>query len=138
VLRAFCRTHHLGRVYPGPVDVLFGDGDYFEPDLVLVGMDQRGTVTPRGIESAPRLVVEVLSASTAFRDRGIKRERYALHGVLHYWLVDLRGKQIEVYRLFEDAESPSIVASTTLEWRLHPGAPALTLDVVALFEDLEW
>lgn len=137
-LRGYCRAHGLGRVYPGPVDVLFGEGDYFEPDLVLMGTDPRGSVARRGIESAPRLVVEILSTSTAFRDRGIKRQRYALHGVPHYWLVDLRKKRIEIFRLSEDPEGLPTIASRTLEWRLHPGAPALDLDVAALFEDLEW
>lgn len=138
MLRSYCREHRLGRVYPGPVDVLFAEGDYFEPDLVLMGTDQRGTVTRRGIEAPPRLVVEILSASTAARDRGIKRERYALHGVQHYWLVDLRKKVIEVYDLPADAEAPLRAASTTLEWQLNREAPALTVDVAALFEDLDW
>lgn len=51
LLGPFVRRHKLGRVYPGPVDVLFGPGDYLVPDLVFVREDQRGIVTERGVES---------------------------------------------------------------------------------------
>jgi Uma2 family endonuclease len=51
---------------------------------------------------APDLVVEILSKSTANRDRGIEYEDYAAHGVLEYWLVDARRKLVEQYKLDEE------------------------------------
>jgi Uma2 family endonuclease len=92
-------------------------------------------VERRGIEGAPDLVVEVLSRSTAARDRGIKRERYALFGVTEYWVVDSTRKQIEVHRLAESPDEPRIVTDT-LVWRPAPGAPALEISLAALFRDL--
>jgi Uma2 family endonuclease len=47
----------------------------------------------------PDLVVEVLSPSTAVRDRGIKFQDYALHGVAEYWIVDSVAEAVEVYCL---------------------------------------
>jgi Uma2 family endonuclease len=32
----FVRKHRLGRFLPGPIDVLFGEQDFIEPDFVYV------------------------------------------------------------------------------------------------------
>lgn len=47
----------------------------------------------------PHFVVEILSDSTKGRDRGIKFEDYALHGVEEYWIVDTDNNCIEQYFL---------------------------------------
>src|SRR5688500_11271223 len=72
-LHPFVEQFGLGRVYIGPIDVLFAEGDYLEPDLVFVRRDRLGIVSDRGLEGPPDLVVEILSPSTAKRDRTIKR-----------------------------------------------------------------
>ena len=46
---------------------------------------------------APDLVVEVLSKSTAFYDRGDKKDIYEKYGVREYWLIDQKNKTIEIY-----------------------------------------
>ena len=43
-------------------------------------------------------MIEVLSPSTAKRDRGVKFDVYERHGVREYWLIDLDAQFIEVYR----------------------------------------
>lgn len=136
LIKAFVRAHGLGKVLISPVDVLFAEGDYVVPDVVFVRRDHRGIITGRGVEGAPDLVVEVLSDSTAFRDRGIKRERYAHYGVAEYWIIDPRTEQIEVYRLDEDASRPVLVTSERFEWQPDPGGPTLIVDIAALFRDL--
>jgi Uma2 family endonuclease len=45
----------------------------------------------------PLLVVEVLSPSTAQRDRVVKRRIYLDAGVEEVWIVDLDAEKIEVY-----------------------------------------
>ena len=124
----FATEHDLGWVLPGPIDVLFAEGDYLEPDLVFVRRERGGIISDRGIEGPPDLVVEILSGSTAERDRGIKRQRYAWFGVPQYWVVDPEAKHIEVYRMTNDPSTPEI-AREQLTWQLHPGAPVLTMDV---------
>jgi Uma2 family endonuclease len=133
-LETFLAAHELGEVF-GPLDVLFDEGDYLQPDLVFVRRDRLDRVTDRGAEAAPDLVVEVLSPQTALRDRGIKRERYAHFGVAEYWVVDPRRRQIEVYRLREDPDRPARVATESLEWQPVEGAPALKLNVPELLRD---
>ena len=49
------------------------------------------------VEGAPDLVVEVLSPSTAKRDRGDKAKAYAKAGVRVYWIVSIETRSIEVY-----------------------------------------
>ncbi|GAB2598351.1 Uma2 family endonuclease [Spirosoma areae] len=39
---------------------------------------------------APDLVIEVLSKSTARRDRGVKFTDYAANGIAEYWIVNPR------------------------------------------------
>jgi Uma2 family endonuclease len=137
LLRPFVDANGLGRVVLSPADVLFGAGDYFVPDLVFVRSDRLGIIRRRGIEGAPDLVIEVLSGSTAFRDRGIKRERYAYHGVAEYWVLNPGLSRIERYQLLDDASTPTVVNSGFLEWQPVPGGPALEIDVEALFRGLE-
>jgi Uma2 family endonuclease len=132
-LGAFAREHALGTLFPGPIDVLFGEGDYLEPDLAFMRADRAHLVSDRGIEGTPDLVVEILSPSTAHRDRGIKLERYHHFGVPEYWIVDLDARTVEVWRLAEAAEAPKIAgAQGRLRWTPVSGGP--TLEV--LIEDI--
>ncbi|HEX6749990.1 MAG TPA: Uma2 family endonuclease [Longimicrobium sp.] len=135
LLRPFARKNGLGRVLSAPIDVLFGDGDYMEPDLVFIRAGRRGVYTKRGLESAPDLVVEVISPTTGLRDRSIKRERYAHFGVPEYWIVDPSAERIEVYR--PESEAPSVLITDILDWQPVPDGPKLTIDVVELFSDLD-
>lgn len=135
-LADFVDQHRLGWVLPAPVDVLFAEGDYLEPDIVFVRRERQAIITDRGIEGAPDLVVEVLSTSTASRDRGLKRERYALYGVPQYWVVDRDAGHVEVFRMLEDPERPEVVRDT-LVWKLHPGAPELTISVPEIVKGFE-
>ena len=135
MLDAFTRLHDLGRVYPGPIDVLFAQGDYLAPDLVFVHKDRLSIISKRGLEAAPDLVVEVLSESTASRDRLLKKRRYAHFGVPEYWIVDPTAKQVEVYR-FAERPDHGDVFDVTFEWRPAAGGPVLEVDVPDLFDEI--
>lgn len=130
LLNGFVRERGLGELYAGPVDVLFAEGDYVEPDLVFVRADHRGYLTDRGIEGPPDLVVEILSPSTAARDRGTKLERYRLFRVPEYWVVDPDARSIEVWRLADGVRKPEVFGpADTLRWQPGPGDEALDLVV---------
>lgn len=125
-LGAFVRSNELGHLFVGPFDVLFGEGDYVEPDLLFVRQDRTAIVTDRGVEGAPDLVVEVLSPSTAARDRGIKLERYRLFGVVEYWIVDPESRTVELWKLSEGVDEPLVLSGADrLRWEPVPGRPAL-------------
>jgi Uma2 family endonuclease len=128
----FVEANGLGELYVGPVDILFAEGDYLTPDLVFVRADRTAILKERGVEGAPDLVVEVLSPSTAGRDRTLKRERYAAFGVAEYWVVDAGRRRIEIYRVTDDASRQREVATDSFVWQPTPDGPALTVNVAQL------
>ena len=97
----FTSEHSLGRVYHAPFDAVLSDMDVVQPDLIFVSNERADIITPANIQGAPDLVVEILSPSTATRDKTFKRSLYARHGIAEYWLVDLTEKTITVLRLGE-------------------------------------
>jgi Uma2 family endonuclease len=137
LMQQFMEAHQLGRMYVGPVDVLFAIGDLMAPDLVFIRKDRLAIISERSVEAAPDLIVEVVHEVAEVRDRGIKRERYALYGVPEYWIVDPWKRRVDLYRLAEDAEVPATLTAGTFEWRPVPEGPALTIDIAELFDNLD-
>jgi Uma2 family endonuclease len=66
-------------------------------------------LTHRGIEGAPDIVVEILSPSTAKRDKLSKMISYARHGIPEYWVVDPSDCYLEQYLLNNDTYTLSNV-----------------------------
>lgn len=93
VLREFTESHG-GRLATSPVDVALADHSVVQPDVVWIGEDHVGRIGRR-LEGAPDLAVEVLSPSTARRDRGEKLKLYAESGIPEYWIVDPEAETIE-------------------------------------------
>ena len=91
-LEAYFEDHGLGEVFDAPLDAILGPHDVVEPDILVV-VDPR-TISRRAIDSAPLLVVEVLSPSTERTDRVRKRERYAISGIRHYWIVSIDDRSL--------------------------------------------
>lgn len=54
-------------------------------------------------EVVPDWVCEILSPSTAKKDRAVKLPCYAQYGVAHAWLVDPEARTLEAYELREGA-----------------------------------
>jgi Uma2 family endonuclease len=117
-------------VLASPVDVLLGEGDYFEPDVVFVGAHNRHLIGDRGVECPPDLVMDILSPATAHRDRGLKLGRYRHFGVPEYWIVDMEARVIERWRFAEGADRPEVVADgATFSWTPVEGGPTLEVSV---------
>ena len=79
--------------------MVLSDTDVVQPDLLLVSHGRSQIITPENIQGAPDLVVEILSPSTATRDRTFKRTLYARHSVKEYWMVDTTEKDVTVLLL---------------------------------------
>ena len=101
-IRHFARTSGIGRAFVAPFDIVFSNHDVVQPDVIYVSSERLDIITPDNIQGAPDLVVEVLSPSTAHRDRTFKRALYARHGVREFWLVDTDARTIEVLQLEEE------------------------------------
>ena len=125
----FVRERDLGRVYPVLTDVVLSDRDVVKPDILYVSKQRSHILTRENVRGAPDLVVEILSPATAERDRTVKLDLYAQHGVKEYWIVDpdagtitvlLRGEgSFEVGGIYGEGQSlrsPTLAGfSVTLE-----------------------
>ena len=92
-----------GEVFYAPCLVEFpGIGDRVQPDLLFVADERREIIGEKQLLDAPELVVEILSPSTAHRDRGIKLDLYARSGVRQYWIVDPVEDVVDVWRFGDE------------------------------------
>lgn len=125
----FAYENRLGRVYHAPFDVVLSDVDVVQPDLLFVSNERGHIITSANIQGAPDLVIEILSPSTAERDRTFKRTLYANHGVNEYWMVDTTAKDITVLLLGERGyevvdtygEGKTLTSPALQGFRLHIG-----------------
>jgi Uma2 family endonuclease len=100
ILIQFVREHNLGEIFYSPIDVVFGVGDDREiaqPDILFVDKTQNHIITPKEIQGAPTLIVEILSERTKTRDRTYKKVLYGRYGVREYWIIDPDDRTVEVY-----------------------------------------
>ena len=113
-IRPYVKAHGLGITLTSPADIDLDGRSMVQPDVFVVPPGH--FVRHRDREPAWSdvrgllLAVEVLSPSTARRDRGVKRHYYQRNGVSEYWIVDLDARLVERWR--PDDERPEIVSET--------------------------
>jgi Uma2 family endonuclease len=98
-LGAFVEKRRLGLFFDSSQGFALPSGDTVEPDAAVILQDTWDAAPPprpRFLRIVPDLVVEVLSPSTAWRDRSVKRKIYERNGVREYWLLDTRRREITV------------------------------------------
>jgi Uma2 family endonuclease len=81
-----------------PVDVRLGDITVVQPDVLIV-CDPAKLANGKYVNGAPDMVLEVLSAGTAKKDRRVKLRLYQSAGVPEYLILDPYGKTVERYLL---------------------------------------
>ena len=97
-----------GWVYHAPIGVEFPETEEgVQPDIVFVSRRRAQLLVKEGIRGAPNLVIEILSPSTAGRDRTIKKKLYERQGVGQYWVVDPETESVEVWDFDARASKPS-------------------------------
>jgi Uma2 family endonuclease len=82
-----------------PLDYRIKDDTIIQPDVLIVC----GEIKKAFLDFAPALVVEVLSPSTAIRDRHTKYDIYQQQGVKYYLIVDVDKNAIEIYALLNSS-----------------------------------
>ncbi|MBL9183661.1 MAG: Uma2 family endonuclease [Verrucomicrobiaceae bacterium] len=108
LMEGFVTTRGLGDVQIEKAMTCFPRNDY-EPDIMFFGTAKMQFIFPDTLRfPIPDLIVEVLSPSTEKRDRGVKFEDYALHGVGEYWIVDTEAETIELHRLRGSVYPPAV------------------------------
>ncbi len=97
-----------GWVYSAPIGIEFPDSEEgVQPDIVFVSRGRSSARVNEGIRGAPDLVVEIISPSTAERDRTIKQKLYRRQGVRQYWIVDPDAEMVEVWDFEARARGPA-------------------------------
>ncbi len=102
------------RVYD-PLDYKIAEDTILIPDILIVC----GEIKRKFLDFPPALVVEILSPSTALKDRHTKFELYQQQGVPYYLIVDADKKTIEVFRLLngeyqlqEESKAPELLLTS--------------------------
>ena len=80
-----------------PIDYLVAEDTILQPDMLIVC----GEIVKKYLDFAPALVVEVLSPSTAAKDRFTKFPIYQSKGIRYYLIINPDLEEVEVYELFE-------------------------------------
>ena len=93
------------KVYHAPFDVRLDadtkDDTVVQPDIVIVC--DHSKLDDAGCKGVPDMVVEILSPSTASRDRNIKFNRYLIAGIREYWIIDPESETLAV-NLLKDGD----------------------------------
>jgi Uma2 family endonuclease len=116
-------------LFSSPADIVLGVRTLVQPDVFVVER-QAGKPLRRWEDvGVPVLAVEILSPTTATRDRGAKRRIYQSAGVAEYWIVDLDARLIERWR---PGDTRPEIQDGHIAWRVGD-LPELTIDLAALF-----
>jgi Uma2 family endonuclease len=126
----------LGGLVTGPFDLGSGgpggwwiidepelhlNGDIMVPDLAGWRRERmRELPKTAWFELAPDWACEVLSPSTAQKDRVIKMPKYARYGVAHCWLIDPLLQTLEVYELRDERWSLVVTLKDEDRVRIAP------------------
>lgn len=114
LLDTYASLHRLGTVKAEKCLCVFPRNDY-EPDIVFFGPAKTAELRPDTLKfPVPDLIVEVLSESTEERDRGVKFEDYAAHGVGEYWMLNPEPGEAEQYLLSGETYRLHLKSSTGL------------------------
>jgi Uma2 family endonuclease len=138
LLASFIVPRRLGTIFDASTGYDLPSGDTLEPDVSFISTPrfEAGPAPVRGrfLRIVPDLVVEILSRSTATRDRIEKRSIYAANGVDEYWIVDCdRGDVTVLVRTGEQFEAEPATARGPLPSRVLAG---IDFDVAELFAGL--
>jgi Uma2 family endonuclease len=116
----------------GSVDVIFDDGNVYQPDVVYVSGERTEKIVKDRLYGAPDLAIEILSPSNAYYDLRQKKAIYEKYGVKEYIIIDPMEQIAECYILSEgqyvlhqEAKELEKLNSVTI--------PGLVFDVKKLF-----
>lgn len=132
-LEPWLRETRIGRVLVSPADLSLGEDEVLQPDLFVYRTATGARLRDWTDIVELRLVVEVVSPSTARYDRQLKRRRYQRAGIAEYWIVDPDARLIERWRPNE--ERPDVVTDR-LPWTADANFAAYELDVREYFADV--
>ena len=124
-LRANCPSC---KVYM-PIDWKINKKTVVQPDLLVVCKE----IENKFLDFPPILTIEILSPSTAYKDRHEKYELYEEQAVKYYMIVDPRFKKIEIYMLTDNKYHQAVVNPDVFEFLLHEDC-RIAIDFKGIFK----
>ncbi len=97
------------------IDIKISEDTILQPDAVVVCKD----ITKAFLDFPAALVVEILSPSTAMKDRNNKFTIYQSQKIPYYLIIDVEKNEIEIYLLKEDGKYYLENISTNLPYTFH-------------------
>lgn len=105
LLNVFSLLKKLGTIWTEKAMIALTRNDY-EPDIVFFNQAKADLFeTNQMFFPAPDFIVEILSKKTASKDKGIKKQDYAAHGVQEYWIIDPERQRIEQFLLINKTDT---------------------------------
>ncbi|MDX2302567.1 MAG: Uma2 family endonuclease [Microscillaceae bacterium] len=123
-LGMFVKKNKLGKTYVAPVSLKINDGTTLKPDILYISLSKYEFIQENCIETAPELVIEILSPSNYRKLRTRKKQKYADFGVQEYWEISPKKQQISIevldakthsFVLYSEAKASGKVHSKVLE-----------------------
>lgn len=134
MLNTFVVKYDLGFVGHEKIMIRLTRNDY-EPDVCYFDGEQTASFADdTSLFPPPRMVVEVLSAKTAGRDRGIKFEDYEKHRIPEYWIVVPEEASVEQYLLEETTGTYRLRKKSDSGWIEVAALNPLKLPIEAMFD----
>ncbi len=127
------------------LDLYLSDDEYVIPDIMIIC--DRNQIKKDKYRGVPKFVAETLSPATSFKDKTIKKEKYAQLGIDEYWIISPKEHSIEVYYLedkeyklvgshilVEDEEDENYNADLLLTLR---SMPTISISLQSIFENVD-
>jgi len=135
-LERHVHKHGLGVVLDSSTGYELPSGDTVEPDVSFISAQSfaRGPrpVAGQFLRIVPNLVVEILSPSTARRDRTEKKKLYQANGVEEYWIVDSARASVTVFHLGKRGYGGRSVSEGKVRSRV---VPDFQMQIEEIFSD---
>jgi Uma2 family endonuclease len=97
------------------IDIKASEDTVVQPDAVVVCKE----ITKPFLDFPASLVVEILSPSTAIKDRNNKFLLYQSQKILYYIIVDVDKNELEIFHLKEDGKYQLEKIATHLAYTFH-------------------
>jgi Uma2 family endonuclease len=130
-LDAYCVATSIGEAMFSPADIEIDALTLVQPDIFVVPHRDGPRIREWHEVTSLLLAVEVISPTSARRDRILKRRKYAEFGA-EYWIVDGDARVIE--RWLPADERPEILVSD-VRWMPRGAAEPLVIDIAAYVHD---
>ena len=111
----------------------------YEPDICYWTKEQAANFNDDTMaHPPPALVVEILSKGTQNKDRGVKFDDYAAHGIPEYWIIDPKKKIVEQYLLNKEEKIYELFKKLTISKTLASKVlKGFKIPVKAIFDKKE-